>query len=133
MSAQVFLGSAAPLATLVHVPIAPSSVQDLHFSVHALPQQTPCTQNPDEHSLLSFAQGRPFGLRPQVPLMHTAGAAQSPSPVHELLHAPMPHRNGKHDVAPGVTQVPAPSQVEAAIDVVVAAGQVGSAHDDPMA
>src|SRR6185436_3127578 len=52
MSAQVFLGSASPLATLVHVPIDPSSEHDLHFSVQALPQQMPCTQNPDEHSLL---------------------------------------------------------------------------------
>lgn len=133
MSAHVALGSAAPLATLVHVPIDPSSVQDLHFSVHALPQQTPCTQKPDEHSLLSLAQGRPFGFRPQVPLMHTAGAAQSMSLVHELLQAPTPHKNGKHDVAPGVRHVPAPSQVEAAVDVVVPAGHVGSSHDDPIA
>lgn len=132
MSAHMFFGSASPLATLVHVPIDPSSAHDLHRSVHALPQHTPCTQKPDAHSLLSLAQGRPFGLRPQLPLMHTAGVAQSASLVHELLHAPTPHRNGKHEVAAGFTQVPAPSQVDVAVEVVVATGQVGSAHDVPI-
>jgi hypothetical protein len=127
------LGSGAPLVTLLHVPIDPSNEHDLHFSVHALPQHTPCAQNPDEHSLLSFAHGRPFGLRPHDPLMHTAGAEQSPSAVHEFLHAPVPHRYGKHEIAPGLTQVPAPSQVEVAVDVVVALGQVGSAHAVPIA
>jgi hypothetical protein len=132
MSIHVFFGSAAPLATFVHVPIEPSSAHDLQRSVQALPQQTPSTQNPDEHSLLSLAHGSPFGFRPQVPLMQTAGAAQSPSLSHELRQAPVPHRNGKHEVAPGVTHVPAPSQVALAVEVVVPAGHVAGAHDEPI-
>jgi hypothetical protein len=63
--------------------------------------------------------------------MQIAGEAQSASAVHEFLQVASPHRYGKQEIDPGVTQVPAPSQVETAVDVVVAVGQVGALQTVP--
>ena len=95
-------------------------------------QQTPCAQNPEMHSVAS-AQVLPRPLRPHDPLVHTAGGAQSPSPVQEALQTPAPHSNGKHELAPGVTQAPWPSQVEPGVNVVVFAGQLEPAQAVPRA
>ena len=79
----------------------------------------------------SSLHGAPGGRSPHVPLLHTAGAAQSASAVQMFLHAATPHRNGKHELAAGVTQVPAPSQAAPGVNVVVT--QVGSLHGVPPA
>jgi hypothetical protein len=65
--------------------------------------------------------------------LQTAGASQSASAAQLALHAEAPHRKGKHDVAMGVTQAPAPSQVEAGVNVVPPVGQLGSPHGVPCA
>jgi hypothetical protein len=64
-------------------------------------------------------------------LLHTAGVAQSASAVQLFLHAAVPQRNGKQELAMGVTQVPAPSQAAPGVNVVVM--QVGSLHGVPFA
>jgi hypothetical protein len=53
--------------------------------------------------------------------------------VQLALQAEAPQRKGKQDVAAGVTQAPAPSQVEPGVKVVLFAGQLGAAHGVPCA
>jgi hypothetical protein len=89
----------------------------MQVPVQALLQQTPWAQNPVVHSVPS-AQTAPGGLRPQEPLLQTAGGAQSASAVQALLQTEEPQRNGKHELEAGVTQAPAPSQVEPGVKVV---------------
>ena len=69
-------------------------------------------------------QAWPFPLRPHDPLAQMAGEAQSAFDVQEFLHTPVPHRNGKQVLAAGVTHLPAPSQVDVFVKVVVVDGQV---------
>jgi hypothetical protein len=64
-------------------------------------------------------------LRPHDPSLHTPGGAQSASAVHDDLQMAAPHRNGKQEVAVGVTHVPAPSQLPPGVNVVDPPGQVG--------
>jgi hypothetical protein len=68
--------------------------------------------------------------------VQTAGAAQSAADVAVVqlpLQAAPPHLNEPHEAAAGVVQVPAPSQVDAAVDVFVAALQLGPLHTVPFA
>jgi hypothetical protein len=122
MSRQLSCGSVSPVGTLVQVPRAFGNAHDLHVPPHAVEQQTPCSQKPFWHSV-PLMQTAPLGLSPHEPLMQDAGDAQSAFAVHVPLHALAPHRYGKHDVAPGVTQAPAPSQLETPVNSVDAAGQ----------
>jgi hypothetical protein len=57
-------------------------------------------------------------------LLQTAGEAQSASETQEFLQTLTPHWYGKHGPEPGVTHLPAPSQVEAAVNTVVPPGQL---------
>jgi hypothetical protein len=107
---QVLVGSGSPLATGAHVPGVAASAHDRHVPVQAVRQQTPCAQKPEAHSAPS-AQVAPGDFRPHDPFVHTAGVAQSASAAHVALQTWAPHRKGKHDVAGGVTQRPAPSQL----------------------
>ena len=66
------------------------SAQDWQTPVHAVAQQTDCEQNVDEHSA-PVTQACPGGLRPQEPLMQTAGEAQSELAVQEFLQMLAPH------------------------------------------
>ena len=94
--------------------------------MHAVWQQTPCSQKLERHSF-RFAQIAPVGLRPQEPPVHTAGGRQSASAMHDALQAKgrvVPQRYGKQDVVPGVTQVPAPSQADSGVNRSVVVGQV---------
>jgi len=75
----------------------------------------------------------PFGLSPHDPPWHAAGGAQSASTLQVELHTAAPQRNGEQEVADGVMQVPAPSQVDWRVRVVVPAGQVAGAHGVPSA
>jgi hypothetical protein len=128
MSAQ--RASVSPGALLLHMPRDASSAHDLQIPVHDVWQQTPCSQNPLRHSCAP-KQAAPGGLRPQVPSVHTAGALQSRSLVHDALHAFVPHRYGKQSVAAGVTHTPAPLHADSAVDLSVADGQVASRHGVP--
>ena len=126
-------GSVAPTATFVQVPAAlAEALHDLQVLLHSVEQQTPCLQKLDLHSL-SAEQVRPGSLRPHEPLVQTAGGSQSELLEHAALHAAEPHRYGKQETAAGFTQVPAPSQVDVAVKVAVADGQVADAQDDPLA
>lgn len=108
---HAFVGSVPPLGTGAQVPAVAASAHDRHVPVQALRQHTPCAQKPLAHSVPS-AHVAPGDLRPQDPFAQEAGASQSASAAHEALHAEAPQRNGKHELAAGVTQAPAPSQVE---------------------
>jgi hypothetical protein len=123
------LGSARPPPTGEHVPSVALSVHDTHGPAQVALQQTFCAEHtsPEAHWLLAV-QGPPFGSRPHEPLMHVAFEAQSALAVQVALQAAAPQEYGKHDVAPGVTHLPAPSQVDWPVKVVVPAGQVGSVH-----
>jgi hypothetical protein len=126
----------APTGTGRQVPSEPPTAHDWHAPVQAELQQKPCAHAPETHSTLS-PQACPFGLRPHRPFaLHTAGSAQSAADVAAVqlaLQAVAPHLNEPQDAAAGVVQVPAPSQVDAAVDVLVAALQLGSLHTVPFA
>jgi hypothetical protein len=79
-----------PFGTLVQVPGAVVRAQDWQVPEQAVVQQTDCEQKPDRHSA-PVTQAWPGGLRPQDPLMQTAGEAQSAFEVQEFLHTPTPH------------------------------------------
>lgn len=49
------------------------------------------------------------------PLLQIAGATQSASEAHAFLQAVAPHSNGEQEIGAGVTQLPAPSQADAAV------------------
>jgi hypothetical protein len=59
-------------------------------------------------------------------MLQTAPNAQSAGALQVALHMLTPQANGKHESTAGVTQVPAPSQVERAVNVLPGVGQVGS-------
>ena len=111
------------MGTLLQVPGAVVSAQDWQAPVQAVAQQTDCEQNPEEHSA-AVTQACPGGLRPQEPLMQTAGEAQSELAVQEFLQMFAPHWYGKQGAAFGVTHLPAPSQVDVPVKVEVPPGQV---------
>lgn len=112
------------------VPSVPTSAHETHPAVQAVMQQTPCAQNPLWQSPGS-AQLAPGGRRPHEPPLQTLGEAQSASAAHVDLHAAVPHRYGKQDVAGGVTQAPAPSHVDAGVSVMAFAGQDAAPHGVP--
>ena len=62
----------------------------------------------------------PFGLRPQevtpdAVSTQVAGGTHPASATQPLVHAPEAQMKGSHCLLPGVTQAPAPSQVEAGV------------------
>ncbi len=129
---QVCVGSAPPLGTGVQVPAVVGKAHDRQVPVQAVRQQTDCAQKPLPHSVPS-AQVAPGDLRPHEPPVHTAGGSQSASAPQLALHAEAPQRNGKHELAAGVTQAPAPSHVEPGVKVVPVDGQLASPHGVPCA
>jgi hypothetical protein len=123
-------GSLPPAGTGEQVPARPATAQDWQLPVQAALQQIPREQKPVVHSA-GAEQAAPFGFSPHEPSEQTAGAAQSASAVHEDRHAAGPHRKGKQDVGAGVRQVPAPSQVEVIVKVVVPVGQLAALQAVP--
>ena len=123
-----------PAGTDVHVPRLLESAQVWQVVLHALLQQKPCAQNLDEHSLPS-AQGWPLPLSPHEPVvvLHSAGARQSAFVVHVVLHAVVPHLNGKQAAAAGVTHAPTPSHVDAGVDAFVVVEQTAPLQVMPFA
>jgi hypothetical protein len=104
----------------------------MQVPVHAVLQHTPWTQSPLAHSPPAPHMA-PSVLSPHEPPLQTPGDAQSASDVHVDLQAPVPQLNGKHDVAAGTVQVPAPSQLPAGVNVVEFAGQEAGLHCVPCA
>ena len=125
-------GSIPFSATGRQVPGVPTSAHDMQLCVQAVVQQTPWAQNPLLQSPGS-AQLAPGGRRPHDPLSQTKVGAQSASAVQVDLQAATPQRNGKQEVAGGVTQAPAPSHDDAGVSVTPPAGQDAAAHDVPCA
>jgi len=111
--------------TGAQVPAVPGRLHEKQLAVQAVPQQTPWAQKPDRHSAAP-AHDWPFPLRPQDPLMHVAGEAQSALVVQEFLHTAAPHWYGKQGVGLGVRQLPEPSHAETPVNVVEPGG-----HEDP--
>jgi len=113
----------------------PVTLHAMQAPAHAVAQHTPSAQWADVQSA-SATQPAPsdfFGRAPQLPFVQTAGNAQSASVVQVALQTPVPHSNGKHELAAGVTHPPWPSQVEPGVYVVAPAGQVESAQAVPSA
>jgi hypothetical protein len=118
------------------VPSAPVTAQDWQAPVQAELQQKPCAQTLDRHSVPS-PQACPFGFSPHNPVvaLHTAGNAQSAAVVAGVqlaLQAFAPHLKEPQDAVAGVVQKPSPSQVDAAVNRLVAPTQVGSLHTVPL-
>lgn len=126
------VGSTPPAGTGAQVPGEAARAHDRQVPVQAVRQHTPWAQNPLAHSPPS-PQATPGPLRPHEPAVQTAGDAQSASAVQLALHAVAPHRKGKQELAAGVTQAPAPSQVEPGVKVVPPLGQLGAPHGVPWA
>src|SRR5258705_3369394 len=80
-------------------------------------QQNPSVQKPLAHSL-SPAHAAPCG-RTHSPLVQTVPGMQSALPVHDERQSPVPalHTKGSQVCVPALLQVPAPSQVEASVEV----------------
>jgi len=114
----------------VQVPALAVSAQDMHFEAQAVRQQAPCAQTPVPHSG-PLPQTAPGGLSPHEPELQEAGDLQSASAAQLVLQAPAPQPKGAQEVDIGVTQLPAPSQLEAGVKVVPEAGQVAPAQGVP--
>ncbi len=123
-------GSVPPPGTGVQVPALPASAHDMQVDPQAVAQQSPCAQIPVLHSVPP-AQAAPVDFSPHDPPVQTAGAAQSAFEVHVALQAAAPQVKGAHDVAAGLTQVPAPSQLAPAVNVAPPVGQVAARHEVP--
>ena len=75
-----------PVGTFVQVPRLPPTAHDWQVPAHAVAQQKPCWQNPVMHSVPA-PHAIPVGFFVHAPITQTLGAAQSPSAVHDVLHA----------------------------------------------
>jgi hypothetical protein len=76
---------------------------------HALPQQMPCSQNPDMQSDAA-AQVPPTGFFPQLPFRHRLPPEQSVLAVQVDLQLPfVSHWNGVHGTVADGTHTPLPS------------------------
>jgi len=114
----------------VQVPVLAGSAHDVHFEAQAVRQQAPWAQIPVPHSV-PLLHTAPGGLRPQEPALQEAGGAQSASALQDDLQTPVPQAKGAQELDIGVTQLPAPSQVEAGVNVVPVVGQVAPAQGVP--
>jgi hypothetical protein len=75
--------------------------------------------------------GPPLGSRPHEPLRHVAVGAQTLAAPQVALQVAPPQVYGKHEVAAGVAQFPAPSHDDWGVNVVVPAGHFASPHFVP--
>jgi hypothetical protein len=113
---------------LVQVPSEFGSPHDWQAPLQAELQQKPWAQeSPVMHST-EVTQACPGPLRPQEPLLQTAGEAQSPSVTQEFLQTLVPQAYGKQGAAFGVMQLPVPSQTEVPVNVDVPVGQLEGMH-----
>ena len=85
-----------------------------------------CTRSPAEHV-------RPGSFNPHELFPQVFGDEQSLLLAHAALHAPVPQRNGAHELEAGFTHLPAPSQLDLPVNVVDPLGQLASAQVVPLA
>jgi hypothetical protein len=119
MSAQVWAGSGAPVATLAQIPIDPEIAQDLHALAQAVAQQTPWAQLTDVHSDLS-EQKAPFGFFPQELSVQTLPALQLALTVHALKQRVPLQAKGTQARLSGEAQRPVASQVDSGVKTLLA-------------
>jgi hypothetical protein len=120
-----------PAVTEVQVPRLPTTAHDMQVPVQADVQQTPSVQIPLTHSSLPPHE-LPGGLSPHLPLLQTAGAAQSLFETQvDRQEGTTSQRYGKQDEAAGITHTPAPSQVAVGVNVVVPLSQLALRHEVP--
>jgi hypothetical protein len=101
----------------MHCPSLPAIAHDLHVPLHAVAQQSPCSQCADAHSPAA-KQGAPGGLGPQLPLTQAAPATQSALVVHTDRQLPAElHKYCPHESTAADAQVPSPSQRAACVTV----------------
>lgn len=94
--------------------------------VQTLSQQTPCWQDPVEHSLLTVHVA-PITFLPQVPPLQTLPGEQSALVLQVTRQVPaVPHMYSLHDTEAAAVQVPRPSQCAAALPTEPPTAQVGS-------
>jgi hypothetical protein len=107
---------AVPAGTCLQVPTLPIRLQAVQLAVQALLQQTLLTQKPDWQAV-GVLQACPMDSFPQLPITQLAGALQSALLMHVVLQAPFgPQPHGSHSVDVTDWQLPAPSQVAAAVN-----------------
>jgi hypothetical protein len=102
--------------------VAPGSAHDLQVAPQALPQHTPCSQNPDAHSG-ALVQLAPMPLSPQALPVQSAGATHWLGVAvgeqlvrHEAVAASQVKKPGQAEVVE-VWQIPAPSQVRGSVSI----------------
>ena len=71
-----WLKGSAPAATEAQVPTVPVSAHERQIPTQAVAQQTPCSQNPELHSVAP-PQVAPIGFLPQLPEMQVFGFVHS--------------------------------------------------------
>jgi len=104
-------GSELPVATFVQVPRLPDRLQDWQAPLQAELQQTPWAQKPLLHCVLA-EQVAPLLDVPHELEAQRLGVRHWVSTVHELKHLLPLQVYGLQASVLGVTQRPAPSQVE---------------------
>jgi hypothetical protein len=106
----------APVTGL-QVPTLPGRSQAWHWPPQAWLQQTPSAQAPVAH-WLAAVQAPPLAtLGRQAPAWHQSPAAQSASAAQLVLQAVAPQAKGAQAEVAGAGQLPAPSQLAAAVAV----------------
>jgi hypothetical protein len=98
-------GSARPVATLVQVPSAPDSAQDLHAPEQVVAQQTPCAQCPCKHSASVEQEAASFFL-PHELTLQTLGDRQLALSVHAVKHFDPLQVKGAQARVAGATHCP---------------------------
>lgn len=123
-----------PAGTATQAPTEPVRLHALQIDEQADAQQTDCTQKP-ELQVVPLVQAVPFEARPQllVVVLQVAVAAQSVLAAQVVLQAVPPalQAKGAQLVGVAVRQLPAPSQLRAAVAVPPA--QVAGAQGVPTA
>lgn len=116
MSLQTPAGSGSPVGTFVQRPFVAASAHDWHEPLHAEPQQTPCAQNPDRHSVAA-EQLAPSALGPQVlsVRLHTRGVRQFASFVHAPKQTFPLHTYGLHGDDGCVSHAPAALHIDGGV------------------
>jgi hypothetical protein len=124
-------GSGPSAATGAQAPARPVWLQEKQLAVQALPQQTPCAQKVEAHSLPA-AQTAPSGFFPQELFWQTAGGAQPASLAQEEPQAAPLQRKGAQEVAAGETHLP-PLQVPGWVSRLLAGSQLPARQGVPVA
>ena len=104
-----------PDASGEHWPSLPGRLHERQLPMHAALQQTPCGAQKPELQSVGDEQGWPSARLPQLPLVHTAGAAQPFAGGVQLVAQAvlLPQVYGAHELEGGDTQLPLPSQAGA--------------------